>query len=261
VKVAGFHAVVLWHPSQACVVGTWAAGLPVAVEPLWQVAHEPGVTPACVKVAGFQAAVRWHASQACVVGTWAAGLPVAVEPLWQVAHEPGVTPACVKVAGFQAAVRWHASHAAVVTTWPAGLPAAFPPSWQLAQLPGATPACVNVAGVQADGRWHRPQGAWVATCSGGFAVCAKRLPGEWQEAHSRGVPRKSPCTWQLSQRTCWCAPRSGNPVVMWSKPLGAGGAAAATESHATANAAATRHKTEWIGTSLDFIAHLPVTRS
>jgi hypothetical protein len=67
--------------------------LPAAVEPLWQVAQLPGVTPAWLKVAGFQAVVRWHASHACVVGTWAAFLPVAVEPLWQVAHEPGVTPA------------------------------------------------------------------------------------------------------------------------------------------------------------------------
>ena len=69
VKVAGFHAVVLWHPSQACVVGTCVAFLPTAVEPLWQVAQLPGVTPACVKVAGFHAVVLWHPSQACVVGT------------------------------------------------------------------------------------------------------------------------------------------------------------------------------------------------
>jgi hypothetical protein len=40
------------------VVGTCAAFLPVAVEPLWQVAQLPGVTPACVNVAGFQAVVR-----------------------------------------------------------------------------------------------------------------------------------------------------------------------------------------------------------
>ena len=47
-----------WHASHACVVGTCELGLPVAVEPLWQVAHVPGAIPAWVKVAGFQAVVR-----------------------------------------------------------------------------------------------------------------------------------------------------------------------------------------------------------
>ena len=77
----------------------------MAVEPLWHVAQEPGVTPVWLNVAGFQAVVRWQVSQACVVGTWVPGLPVAVEPLWHVAQEPGVTPVCVKVAGFHAVVR------------------------------------------------------------------------------------------------------------------------------------------------------------
>ena len=44
VKLAGFQAVVRWHWSQAAVVGMWPLFLPVAVEPLWHVAHEPGVT-------------------------------------------------------------------------------------------------------------------------------------------------------------------------------------------------------------------------
>ena len=65
--------------------------MPVAVEPLWQVAHEPGATPAWLNVAGFHAVVLWHASQACVVGTWAAVFPVAVDPLWQFAQVPGLT--------------------------------------------------------------------------------------------------------------------------------------------------------------------------
>ena len=43
-KVAGFHAVVRWQLSQAAVVGMWPLFLPVAVEPLWQVAQLPGVT-------------------------------------------------------------------------------------------------------------------------------------------------------------------------------------------------------------------------
>ena len=57
-KVAGFQAVVRWHWSQAAVVGMWPEFLPVADEPLWQVAQLPGVTPVWLKVAGFQAVVR-----------------------------------------------------------------------------------------------------------------------------------------------------------------------------------------------------------
>lgn len=74
-------AVVLWHESQAAVVGMCPADLPVAVEPLWQVEQVPGATPVWLKVAGVQAVVLWQLSQAAVVGTWLVGLPVAVEPL------------------------------------------------------------------------------------------------------------------------------------------------------------------------------------
>ena len=55
--------------------------LPVAVEPLWHVAHEPAVTELWLKVAGFHARFVWQVSQACEVGTWAALLPVAAVPL------------------------------------------------------------------------------------------------------------------------------------------------------------------------------------
>jgi hypothetical protein len=50
-------AVVLWHESQAAVVGIWLLGLPEAVEPLWQVEQVPGATPVWLKVAGTQAVV------------------------------------------------------------------------------------------------------------------------------------------------------------------------------------------------------------
>ena len=60
---------VRWHVSHEAVVGMWPLRLPVAVEPLWQVAQVPGATLLCVKVAGFQAAVRWQVSQAAVVMT------------------------------------------------------------------------------------------------------------------------------------------------------------------------------------------------
>jgi len=66
--------------------------LPVAVVPLWQVAHVPGATPVWLKVAGVQADVLWQLSHEAVVGRWVVGLPVAVVPLWQVEHVPGTTP-------------------------------------------------------------------------------------------------------------------------------------------------------------------------
>ena len=80
-KVAGVHAEVRWQTSQAWVVGKWLAGLPVAIDPLWQVAQPPGVTPEWLNVAGVHAVVRWHTSQDSVVGRWFEGLPVAVVPL------------------------------------------------------------------------------------------------------------------------------------------------------------------------------------
>ena len=80
-KLAGFHAVVRWHWSQTAVVGIWPLFFPVAVEPLWHVAHEPAVTEPWLKLAGFHAVVRWHWSQAAVVGMWPLFLPVAVDPL------------------------------------------------------------------------------------------------------------------------------------------------------------------------------------
>jgi hypothetical protein len=71
-------------------------GLPVAVDPLWQVAQAPGATPVWLKVAGRHAVVLWQESQGAVVMTWVLGLAVAVPPLWQVEQEPGATPICLK---------------------------------------------------------------------------------------------------------------------------------------------------------------------
>jgi hypothetical protein len=73
------------------VVGTWVAGLPFAVDPLWQVAQVPGATPVWLNVAGIHAVVRWHVSHEAVVGRWLADLPFAVEALWQVAQVPAAT--------------------------------------------------------------------------------------------------------------------------------------------------------------------------
>ena len=55
--------------SQDAVVGKWLAGLPRALEPLWQVMQVPGATPVWLNVAGIQPVVRWHVSQDAVVGT------------------------------------------------------------------------------------------------------------------------------------------------------------------------------------------------
>ena len=67
-------------------------GLPVAVEPLWQVEQVPGATPVWLNVAGNQAVVLWQLSHEAEVGMWVEGLPVAVLPLWQVEQVPGATP-------------------------------------------------------------------------------------------------------------------------------------------------------------------------
>ena len=67
--------------SHEAVVGRCVAGLPLAVDPLWQVAHVPGATPVWLNVAGFHAVVRWQVSHAAVVGMCVAGLPLAAEPL------------------------------------------------------------------------------------------------------------------------------------------------------------------------------------
>ena len=59
----------------------WLEGLPLAVVPLWHVAHVPGATPVWFIVAGVQPVVLWQVSHDEVVATWPEGLPFAVEPL------------------------------------------------------------------------------------------------------------------------------------------------------------------------------------
>ena len=46
-----------WQLSHEAVVGMWPLGLPLAVEPLWQVEQVPGATELWLKVAGSQAVV------------------------------------------------------------------------------------------------------------------------------------------------------------------------------------------------------------
>jgi len=69
-----------------------------------------------------------------------------------------------------------------------------------------TPEWVKIAGVHPRVWWQVSQGAVVGTWLPGIDVAAWRLPGLWQEAQSRGVPRKMPPAWQVSQRARVCAP-------------------------------------------------------
>ena len=77
----------LWQLSQELALGIWFPGLPVAVEPLWQVAQLP-VTALWSKRTLDQLLVMWQSSQVLLEGTWLPGLPMAVAPLWQVKHAP-----------------------------------------------------------------------------------------------------------------------------------------------------------------------------
>jgi hypothetical protein len=67
----------------------------VALVPLWQVAHVPGVTPVWLNVAGLHAVVRWQTSHCCVVTMCVAGFTsiLAKPPPWQLEHVPAAMPA------------------------------------------------------------------------------------------------------------------------------------------------------------------------
>ena len=67
-------------------------GLPLAVDPLWQLLQLPGATSVWLNFAGVQALDLWQLSHGAEVAMWLAGLPLALLPLWQVAQEPGATP-------------------------------------------------------------------------------------------------------------------------------------------------------------------------
>ena len=56
--VAGVQALVRWQVSHAAEVEMWLPGLPLAVEPLWQVAQVPAATPLWFINAGVHALAR-----------------------------------------------------------------------------------------------------------------------------------------------------------------------------------------------------------
>jgi len=70
------------------------------------------------------------------------------------------------------------------------------------------------APTKVDALWQLSQARLVGGWLGGLFMLprAKRPPEVWHEAHSRGVPRKTPLRWHDSQRVKVCAPVSAKPV-------------------------------------------------
>ena len=101
------------------------AGLPVALVPLWQLAHDP-VTAAWSNVAGTQASVEWQSAHCALVAMWAAGLPVADVPLWQDVHVP-LTALWSTRTFVHAVLTWQSSHVLVEAICVGGLPVACVP--------------------------------------------------------------------------------------------------------------------------------------
>ena len=118
---AGTQALVRWQESHAAVVTTWFAGLPRALEPLWQLAQVPGATLAWLNWAGDHTVVRWQESHEALVWMWLAGLPFAVMPLWQLMQLPGATPMWLKRAPEKLSVLWQVSQVCMVWMWLRGI--------------------------------------------------------------------------------------------------------------------------------------------
>lgn len=93
------------------LVGIWAAVLPVAVLPLWQLAQLVAlVNPAwSMPDAGNHPEVLWQLPQEAVVWMWPDGLPTVVAPLWQLPHALAATPAWSNLAPTNVAVVWQLS--------------------------------------------------------------------------------------------------------------------------------------------------------
>ena len=126
--------------SHAALVVMWLGDLPRALEPLWQVAHDPAATLLWLNAAGVQAEVRWQVSHWALVWMWLAGLPGAWMLLWQFVQVPGWTAMWLKRAPENVRVLWQTSQVTPstgmwlrgMTTFEYGLPA----WWQDAQRIG-----------------------------------------------------------------------------------------------------------------------------
>ena len=115
VKLAGFHATVAWHVSQAAVVATCNVCLPDADLPSWHDAHVPMTCEWSKRVIGAQFATEWQDSQVLVVCRCAADLPVAWTPSWQDVQLP-VMPEWSYRAGLQAVLLWQLEQSWLVET-------------------------------------------------------------------------------------------------------------------------------------------------
>jgi hypothetical protein len=81
--------VLVWQVSHCAVVGTWAADLPDAILPSWQVEHRLTVEASCaIALVGVHTPTVWQTSQLAVVARCEGGLPGAWLLLWHLAHCP-----------------------------------------------------------------------------------------------------------------------------------------------------------------------------
>jgi hypothetical protein len=108
---------------------------------------------------------------------------------------------------------WQLSQEAVVVIWRAPLPGALLPLWQESQLPSTAVWSTLRTGLQRWPSWQLWQALLLGIWSTGLTALAAIRGWVWQLAHWRGVPRKIPELWQLSQGTERCGPLSGKPVM------------------------------------------------
>ena len=134
----------LWQVSHAAVVCTWSAGLPSAVDPLWQAGAAPGDTRV-VQRRTQERSGRFMASltgrRGFYVSTW---LPGAVDPLWQLA-QPLVMPVWLNLRTSKRCGRFMTGFTSRSRFYVVSLICqAVEPLWQVAQ-PLVMPVWLNVA--------------------------------------------------------------------------------------------------------------------
>ena len=81
-----------WQSSHGCVVRKWVGVFPLAVTPLWQLAHGPETLVWSMRAPAKVTVLLWQVSHGAVVAICVRGLPSAITPLWQVA-QPLTMPA------------------------------------------------------------------------------------------------------------------------------------------------------------------------
>ena len=195
------------------------ADLPVALEPLWQVAQLPAATPVWLNSAPKKETVLlWQVQQSALVTTWfgfavllTGVTPANAWPLWQL-MQPVTMPLWFIVVPVKLLVfLWQVSQLKVVGRWLPGLaitPAVTP--WQVAQEPGATVGWTNVAPRnELVPLWQVSQPAEVMICVDGLntGVTPANAVPLWQFAQPVTMPvwfmtppaKLAPILWQVSQ--------------------------------------------------------------